>query len=134
MSLVDREFQLGETIEVQRAFVLSHDAFAGIKDVPHQFVKAVRGFAGEEAVVGIAAVIGTENQDVDLRVIHNLPQDDFDSRVRFSLHSMNLRLLKVESTWVNMKGRPFEEVEEEIRQEVSANPKAMLAGIFKFTD
>lgn len=127
----DGDFQPGKTIELKRADFSNPDAFAEIADMPPKFVSALRGLAREAAVTGLAAIV--EDDEIDLRVIQNIPKDPV-ARAKISLLGMNLQLLGMGSTWIDMKGRPFEEIEADIKQEVSGNPKAILAGIFRFTD
>lgn len=127
----DEDFQPGKTILLKRDEFLDPDAFSELEDMPVKLESALRGFAREEAVVGLAAIV--ENDGIDLRVIQNLPEDPV-ARARISLNGMNLLFLGMGSTWMDMKGRSFEEVEADIRQEVSGNSKAILAGIFRFTD
>lgn len=126
----EKDFQLGETMEVKRADFLGL-VFAEIGNMPPQLASALRGFAREEAIKGFSAVF--DDDRLDLRVIQNISEDPV-ARAKISLHGINLRLLGMESTWIDMKGRPFEEVEKDIREEVSGNPKAVLAGILRFTD
>lgn len=127
----EKDFQLGETIEVKRSDFLDSHAFSGMEKMLSQFASVLRGYAKETAVTGLAAII--EEDELHLGIIQNLPKDPV-ARARISLYGINLRLLGADAPWIDMKGRPFEEVEVDIRQEVSSNPKAMLAGILRFVD
>lgn len=128
----EKDFQPGKTIKIKRSDFTDPDAFSGIEEMPPQLTSVLSGFAEEKAVQGLAVII--EDDRFYLGVIQNLPEDPV-TKARISLHGINLRLLLgADSTWIDMKRKPFEDVEADIRLEVSGKPKAILAAIFRFTD
>ncbi len=128
----DGDFLPGQTIRLKRSDLLDSDAFSEIEGMPAELANALRGYAREKAIKGLVAIVEADHQ-IDLRIIQNhLPKGSV-AAARISLHEMNLQLLGIGSTWVDMGGSSFEEIEADIKKEVSLNPKAVLAGIFRFT-
>ncbi len=121
----------GLTYPIKRSDFISPDAFVDIKGMPRELATAFRDYASESNIQGLAFV---HDNGLDFRVIQELPEDPA-IKTRISMHGIILLLTQsVHPHWVNMKGRPFEEVEEEIRREVVTKPDAFVIGIFRFID
>lgn len=122
--------------ELSRQEFLRDDAFPATENIPGFLSDALRQYASNQSVKGLAIIAGEgRNGGFLIKVIREPSAEETDAdRIRLSVTGINLMMNNGGSEWVGMHGKPFDDVEKDIKDEVSQTPGVILAGIFKFTD
>lgn len=123
------------TLESSRQqFLEGSTSAAGIENMPDSLNNAFEEYANNQSVKGLA-IIGNEGGGALIKIIREPTNEETDvDRAKLSIMGMNLMLMGIDTEWVDMQGKPFEDTEKDIRDEVSKTPGGMLVAIFKFTD
>ncbi len=122
--------------EFKREDFLRDGAFSVIEDMPVFLEDSLRAYASSQSVKGLVIIAGEgEIGGILIEVLREPSIEETDAdRIRLSAVGINLKRHNVVTEWVNLEGKPFEDVEKEIRDEVWQTPDVMLGGIVKFTD
>ncbi len=135
--LPGEEFQLGATTTLRRQELLEPDAFSNIPEAPSLLTDALRHFAGTASVKGLVFVGSKETGSIGITVLEEHSEAEEASpcaRAMGALLTLNLQLGSIYTDLMDIKGKPLEDVEEAVRQEIRENPQAELIGFFRFTD
>ena len=123
------------TGEFSRQEYLKPDAFSDIADAPHFITDTLRYLAGNSLVKGLAVIGEQEGNGFLLKAFkENLAKEPDRLRAEETIRDISLRMNNGAMESVYMEGKTFEDLEQEVRQDVAGTPGIMLLGVIKFTD